>query len=100
MVETTVSLVLDLDRIDVDGLRGGQAQGTAAAQVEPGTMEIALDGAVFDVPVAQRHVPMAADVVDGEVFALVKHNREFVFVDGERNLGAQFVEGGDGDEAH
>ena len=51
-------LVLDLDRVDVDGFRGGQAEGAAASQVEMGAVEVALYRAVLDVPVAQGNVPV------------------------------------------
>jgi hypothetical protein len=93
-------LILDLDRVDVDWFRGGQAEGAPATEVESGPVEVALDGSVLDVPVAQGDVPVAADVVDGEVFALVEHDGDLVFVDGERNLRTQLVEGSDGYEGH
>ena len=43
---------------------------------------------------------MTAEIVDGEVFAPVKHDGDLVLVDGERDLGDQLVEGGNSDEAH
>ena len=63
-------------------------------------MEVALYRALLDIPVAQGNVPVTAEIVDGEVLALMEHDGDLVFVDGERDLGNQLVEGGDGDEAH
>jgi len=93
-------LVIDLNRVDVDGFRGWQAEGAAASQVKTGAVEVALYRAILDVPVAQGDVPVTAEIVDGEVFAPVKHDGDLVLVDGERDLGDQLVEGGNSDEAH
>ena len=93
-------LILDLDRVDIDGFRSWQAEGATVSQIKTGAMELALYRAVLDIPVAQGNVPVTAEIVDGEVFAPVKHDGDLVLVDGERDLGDQLVEGGNSDEAH
>src|SRR5699024_4757323 len=64
-------------RVDGHRLGGRQAQRLAAAQVEGGAVQPALDGAVLDVPLREADLPVGADVGDRVVVTgLVAHERD------------------------
>src|SRR4051794_6930634 len=65
------ALAVDGQGVDGHGPRRGQPGGGAGAQVKPGAVEPALDGAALDLPVGQRHGAVRADVADGVPVAVL-----------------------------
>src|SRR5262245_15280876 len=70
-------VAIDLDGVDGYGLGGRQAGRLPAAQVEARAVQPALDLAVLDVALGQRHLGVRAHVVDRvHLAAVAVHDRD------------------------
>src|SRR5690606_5613729 len=72
---------LDLGLVGGDRLRGRRVGGLAAAQVEAGPVQPALDGAVVDLSLGEGHLGVRADVVEGEDVRAAAHDGDERVVD-------------------
>src|SRR3954452_4054431 len=90
------ALAVDGQGVDGHGPRRGQPGRRAGAQVEPGAVQPALDGAALDLPVRQRHGAVRADVADGvPVAVLAADHRDLDGTGLALELDAQRAAGGD-----
>ena len=100
--QSVKTAVADLDGERRDRLGRGKPGRLAGAQVEAGAVQPALDLAVGDLALAQRHRGVRAEVLDGEELVTVTGDGhdEVADVDGERLVEGHLVDGADALEGH